>query len=254
MPKKKETTMVDRTLADCAIDIKGKKYVEVAHRVRYFIDNYPGGSIETHIENLTDKGVLIKAVITTGRDPDQVFSGHAYERFDQGMINKTSCIENCETSAVGRALGFMDIGVIDGIASADEVNRAIRQQSAPSIPTPVAKPKPVAAPSPAPAAKPSLLEQAQANLQEGPGGHPAGGTFTATWKGKTIGDVPGFTEYMAKNVQTVADLDKIYNEFTTAFKLSEKQSAWVEKTYSTRYEQLASQEMDEMPDEEEAPF
>ncbi len=59
-----------------------------------------------------------------------VATGHAYEKEDSSFINKTSYIENCETSAVGRALGFVGIGVDNDIASAQEVLNAEQQQAA----------------------------------------------------------------------------------------------------------------------------
>lgn len=55
--------------------------------------------------------------------------GHAYEKEDSSFINKTSYIENCETSAVGRALGMCGIGIDTSVASAEEVLNAIKQQS-----------------------------------------------------------------------------------------------------------------------------
>ena len=45
-------------------------------------------------------------------------------------INKTSYVENCETSAVGRALAILGIGIDTSIASANEVEDAIAQQQA----------------------------------------------------------------------------------------------------------------------------
>ena len=57
------------------------------------------------------------------------FIAHAYEKEGSTFINKTSYIENCETSAVGRALGFLGIGIDGSVASADEVKTAILNQS-----------------------------------------------------------------------------------------------------------------------------
>lgn len=108
-----------------AINIKGKKYVLVSDRVLFFNENFPNGSIKTEIVDLNDENVLIKAVVTPDSDnSERFFVGHAREVFGQGMINQTSAIENAETSAIGRALAMMGIGVIDSIASVDEVNKA----------------------------------------------------------------------------------------------------------------------------------
>ena len=61
-------------------------------------------------------------------DGEVVATGHAYEKESSSFINKTSYIENCETSAVGRALGIFGIGIDASIASAEEVTNAINNQ------------------------------------------------------------------------------------------------------------------------------
>ena len=111
-------------LKDKAIDIKGKKYVLVSDRVLYFNENYPNGCIQTVRETIWDMGV-IKAVVCPDCDvPWRVFTWYSQAKRWDGFINKTSALENAETSAVGRALAFMGIWVIDSIASVDEINKA----------------------------------------------------------------------------------------------------------------------------------
>ena len=111
-------------LKDKAIDIKGKKYVLVSDRVLYFNENYPNGCIQTVRETIWDMEV-IKAVVCPDCDvPWRVFTWYSQAKRWDGFINKTSALENAETSAVGRALAFMGIGVIDSIASVDEINKA----------------------------------------------------------------------------------------------------------------------------------
>ena len=57
-------------------------------------------------------------------------TGLAYEKETNGYINKTSYIENCETSSVGRALGFLALGIDGGgICSAEELANAINNQN-----------------------------------------------------------------------------------------------------------------------------
>lgn len=120
------TTKTDRSLQDKAIDIKGKAYVQVADRILYFNDTYPTGSIET--EDYTEAGsdrVMIKATVTPDAElPGRKFVGRSQAVWGDGYINKTSALENAETSAVGRALAFMGIGVLDGVASVDEIKKA----------------------------------------------------------------------------------------------------------------------------------
>ena len=109
------------------VNIKGKEYVEVNERVKHFVANYKGWSIETELLSNEGGVCVFKAIV---KDDTGVVkaTGHAYEREDSTYINKTSYIENCETSAVGRALGFLGIGIDTSIASSDEVTNAINNQ------------------------------------------------------------------------------------------------------------------------------
>lgn len=112
------------------INIKGKEYVEVNERIKYFRTNkeeYPKGQILTSIERLEDGVCVMRAEVYVN---DQLVStGHAYEKEGSTFINKTSYIENCETSAIGRALGILGIGIDTSIASSEEVQNAIKQQN-----------------------------------------------------------------------------------------------------------------------------
>lgn len=109
-----------------AIDIKGKKYVLVSDRVLYFNENYPNGMIETQLKSETDSDkIVVKAKVTPDvKNRDRYFTGYSQAVVGEGYINKTSALENAETSAVGRALAFMGIGVLDSIASVDEINKS----------------------------------------------------------------------------------------------------------------------------------
>lgn len=106
-----------------------KDYVEVNQRVIEFWAKYPNGRIHTEIISWTDGVIIMKAEVY--RDiADQIpFAiGHAYERENSTFINKTSCIENAETSCVGRALGLGNFSAKRSIASKEEVENAIHQQ------------------------------------------------------------------------------------------------------------------------------
>src|SRR5580698_5879089 len=109
-----------KDLKEKAIDFKGKKYVLVSDRVLYFNDVYPDGCIQTEWIQTQDDLVVIKAFVYPNRIEDRYFTGHSQAKWGDGYINKTSALENAETSAVGRALAFMGIGVLDSIASVDE--------------------------------------------------------------------------------------------------------------------------------------
>ena len=111
-------------------NIKGKEYVQVNERIRAFREIYPSWSIVTKIESCQDGVVLMSATILDEQGRVMA-TGHAYEREGSSFINATSYIENCETSAVGRALGILGIGVDTSIATAEEVANAIKQQDNP---------------------------------------------------------------------------------------------------------------------------
>ncbi len=121
------------------IKIHGKEYATVAHRVQLFQDYLRGalknrrrseiaeqGSIRTSIVSDADGVIVMRAEIWMGEY--LVAVGHAEEVRGSSNINKTSALENCETSAVGRALGYCGFGSTESIASADEVKVAIARQ------------------------------------------------------------------------------------------------------------------------------
>ena len=109
-------------------DIKGKDYAEVNQRVKAFRMVYPNGGILTEIVSLENGIVTIKATVHNDEGAP-LATGYAQEKESSSYINKTSYIENCETSAVGRALGFCGFGIDTSIASAEEVANAINNQS-----------------------------------------------------------------------------------------------------------------------------
>jgi len=111
------------------VDIKGKPYVMVTERIKHFRTDaeYEGYSLITDIIELSEKGVVMKATISN-KEGVAVATGIAWEKHDSTFINKTSFIENCETSAWGRALGNLGIGIDASMASAEEVVTAIKNQ------------------------------------------------------------------------------------------------------------------------------
>ena len=113
------------------VDIKGKEYVEVNKRIMAFRELYPDGAIINEIVSNVDGVVIIKSTVMCGAEI--LATAHAYEKEGAGFINKTSYIENCETSAVGRALGMCGIGVDTSVASYEEVANAVKQQEFPEL-------------------------------------------------------------------------------------------------------------------------
>ena len=131
------------------MDVKGKDYAEVNQRVKAFRMVYPTGLIDTEIVSNTDGVCIFRA--TVGYYDEEVGSfvklatGTAFEVQNASYINKTSYVENCETSAVGRALGMAGFGIDTSICSAEELQNALAQQDAAQTNKPVnEKPEPVA--------------------------------------------------------------------------------------------------------------
>lgn len=108
-------------------DIKGKDYAEVNQRIKAFRMVYPQGGLPTEIISL-ENGVVIMKCTVLDEQGKVLATGTAYEKEGSTFINKTSYIENCETSAVGRALGMAGFGIDTSVASAEEVQNAIAQQ------------------------------------------------------------------------------------------------------------------------------
>ncbi|MTI49443.1 MAG: hypothetical protein FH761_16545 [Firmicutes bacterium] len=104
-------------------------YVEVNVRVEKFWNDYPNGRIETEIIKWEDQVITMKASVYKNVENEQPdATGHAYEKEGSSYINKTSALENCETSAVGRALALMGYEIKKSIASKEEVENAKHQQ------------------------------------------------------------------------------------------------------------------------------
>ena len=113
------------------VNIHGNAYVTVPERIRIFHSLYRYGKIITELIYGESGHYIMKATVTPDiSNPDRYFTGHAHEDESKSQINKTSAIENCETSATGRALGLLGLGSENSIASAEEVQNAIHQQGA----------------------------------------------------------------------------------------------------------------------------
>ena len=118
------------------IDIHGKPYVMVKDRVIHFNNEYPNGCIRSKLVDRIDSVVIFEATVIPDVDkPERFFNGHAEEEMGSSQINQTSALENCETSAIGRVLAMMGIGVNESFASGDEVANAVYQQGGETIKT-----------------------------------------------------------------------------------------------------------------------
>lgn len=118
-------------------EIKGKDYAEVNQRIKAFRMVYPQGFIITELlsdDILSENNGVCKFIAEVGYydengNPRIIGTGTAQEKENSSFINKTSYIENCETSAVGRALGMAGFGIDTSVASYEEVQNAIEQQN-----------------------------------------------------------------------------------------------------------------------------
>lgn len=117
------------------VDIKGKDYIQVNQRIKAFRYCYPKGTIKTTIVSHTEDEVMMEAEIFD-EDGRLLANGHAWEVKSSSYVNKTSYIENCETSAIGRALGMCGFGIDTSVASAEEVENAQTQQENDKLITP----------------------------------------------------------------------------------------------------------------------
>src|SRR5215207_1297519 len=101
------------------IKIHGKEYVTVDGRLKEAHKDCKALSITTEVLPVADK-IVIKATVVT---PKGTFTGISAAN-EAKLIEKQSPYEVAETSAVGRALGFAGYGVINGIATADEITKS----------------------------------------------------------------------------------------------------------------------------------
>ena len=112
-----------------SINIKGKEYITVNQRLIFFRSQpeFKGWRITEDVVSLDEKEGLFKVTIINPEGFEMAVA-HAQEYRDSSYINKTSFVENGFTSALGRALGYLGIGINTAIASADEVQTAVNNQ------------------------------------------------------------------------------------------------------------------------------
>lgn len=114
-------------MSNGVVNIHGREYKTVALRVSEFKDKYPDWSILTDLVSADSEVVVMKATIMD--DVARVRgTGYAEEYRSSSKINRTSAMENAETSAIGRALAACGLAGTE-YASADEVANAISQQN-----------------------------------------------------------------------------------------------------------------------------
>lgn len=104
-----------------------KEYAEVNQRIKAFRMVHPNGSIQTEIVAM-ENGIVTMQSKIFNEEGVVIGTGFAQEKETSSFINQTSYIENCETSAVGRALGMCGFGIDTSVASYEEVQNAMANQ------------------------------------------------------------------------------------------------------------------------------
>ena len=113
-------------------------YETVAQRLVRWWDAYPDGRIITSIHHYDGSTIIMRAECYNN-DDKLIATGYAEEQFGSSPVNKTSMIENCETSSIGRAISNSKIGHIGGAdsgqrASMEEMAKVNRHNSEPARP------------------------------------------------------------------------------------------------------------------------
>ncbi len=111
------------------ISLKGKDYVQVKDRLAYFNEHYPNGQITTEVINTSTNMVTFKVTIKPDVTKERLFTAHSFVTVDE-----VKAFEKLETVAVGRCLALMGIGIIESVASADEMHRFTAKQSTSAAP------------------------------------------------------------------------------------------------------------------------
>ena len=143
-------------------NIRGKEYQTVAVRVTKFREAFPNYALPSSVVLRDEECVVMQAMIAD--DAGRVLAtGHAEEYRKASQINKTSALENCETSAIGRALAAFGFGGTE-FATANEVVNAIHQQNTPANDSPP-KARKLEGPHTSPTALKKAVHEADRNIR-----------------------------------------------------------------------------------------
>lgn len=111
-------------------------YETVEQRLERFWADHPEGRVLTEIEHRDERSFIVRAAVYFNREDEiPVASGFAEEIIGQGPVNKTSALENCETSAIGRALANCNYSGAKNRPSREEMEKVARGQNTPPTPT-----------------------------------------------------------------------------------------------------------------------
>jgi hypothetical protein len=109
-------------------------YAPVSDRITLFYQRYPAGRIVTQLHSRTEREVTFRALVFRGADDRRpAATGWASEREGDGEVNAVACLENTETSAIGRALANLGFLASRLRPSAEEVARVVRARPRPDV-------------------------------------------------------------------------------------------------------------------------
>jgi hypothetical protein len=108
-----------------------KNYEPVENRIRSFYEKYESGRIITELIAYSDNQFIVKAsVYRNDTDSVPATTGYAEERVGSSPVNRTSALENCETSAIGRALANLNFAPKGARPSKEEMQKTARYEVA----------------------------------------------------------------------------------------------------------------------------
>jgi hypothetical protein len=113
-----------------AYTFKPDQYATVAERLELFYSRFPQGRVNTELVSRTDGEITFKALVY--RDVTEIppaATGWASEREGDGDINTVACLENTETSAVGRALANLGFTASSKRPSREEMEKVARART-----------------------------------------------------------------------------------------------------------------------------
>jgi len=107
-------------------------YETVESRLEKWWKDYPDGRVSTKIEQATDTRYIVSAeLFKTEADAKACATGLASESISDRGVNSTSALENCETSAIGRALANAGYAAKGKRASREEMTKVVQLQAVP---------------------------------------------------------------------------------------------------------------------------
>src|SRR5919199_1232060 len=126
------------------LDLDGGEYAPVAERIALFYLRYPTGRIITKLVSRSEREVVFQALVyRAAHDARPAATGWAAEREGDGDVNTVACVENTETSAIGRALANLGFTASRERPSREEMEKAARARLRLAAPPPRVTARPV---------------------------------------------------------------------------------------------------------------